>query len=374
MNVGLRGSFSHGRHPPLKVCLSYQTHTAGSVDDKRSSQMPDSTFFSAIKSVLIVRPNVRLGNNLLLTPLLAELEKKFPRARIDVLTSSQDAPALFSGFLTVDRVLVFPRHGASHLPEYLNVLRKLLSRHYDLVVDPCPKSRTSRLYSSLVRAKLRIGFGSDQKPAAANFFTATISQAPQHMGKYPVYLIRSVLGASGVQGQSESQAFPNLDIRLSPAEIAAARSILHQLLGEHALHKPVLGIFTEATGLKKLSITWWRELICELTTIAPELQVLAIAPPGQLTELAELAEPGRVYSWQSSDVRQVAAMIEAVGHFVCADSGVMHLAASTRAKVVGLFCHTDPLTYSPLSATGSAINPALGPRQVARALLSELTS
>jgi hypothetical protein len=173
MNVGLRGSFSHGRHLPLKVCLSYQTHTAGSVDDKRSSQMPDSTFFSAIKSVLIVRPNVRLGNNLLLTPLLAELEKKFPRARIDVLTSSQDAPALFSGFLTVDRVLVFPRHGASHLPEYLNVLRKLLSRHYDLVVDPCPKSRTSRLYSSLVRAKLRIGFGSDQKPAAANFFTAT---------------------------------------------------------------------------------------------------------------------------------------------------------------------------------------------------------
>jgi ADP-heptose:LPS heptosyltransferase len=108
--------------------------------------------------------------------------------------------------------------------------------------------------------------------------------------------------------------------------------------------------------------------------IFSRLQVLAIAPPGQLTELAELAEPGRVYSWQSSDVRQVAAMIEAVGHFVCADSGVMHLAASTRAKVVGLFCHTDPLTYSPLSATGWAINPALGQRQVARALLSELTS
>jgi ADP-heptose:LPS heptosyltransferase len=196
--------------------------------------MPDSTFFSAIKSVLIVRPNVRLGNNLLLTPLLAELEKKFPRARIDVLTSSQDAPALFSGFLTVDRVLVFPRHGASHLPAYLNVLRKLLSRHYDLVVDPSPKSRTSRLYASLVRAKLRIGFGSDQKPAAANFFTAAISQAPQHMGKYPVYLIRSVLGASGVQGQSESQAFPNLDIRLSPAEIAAARGVPPSILSSKA--------------------------------------------------------------------------------------------------------------------------------------------
>jgi heptosyltransferase-3 len=328
--------------------------------------MPDSTFFSAIKSVLIVRPNVRLGNNLLLTPLLAELEKKFPRARIDILTSSQDAPAIFSGFSTVDRVLVFPRHGASHLPEYLRVLRKLLSKPYDLVVDPCPKSRTSRFYTSLVRAKLRIGFGSDQKPAAANFFTAAISEAPKHMGKYPVYLVRSVLGASGAQGQFESQVFPNLDIRLSHAEIAAARSILHQVLGEHALRKPVLGIFTDATGLKKLSINWWRELISELTTIEPELQVLVIVPPGMQTELAE---PGRVYSWHSSDVRQVAAMIEAVGHFVCADSGVMHLAASTRAKVVGLFSHTDPMTYSPLSATGSAINPESGARQVATTLI-----
>lgn len=333
--------------------------------------MPDSTFFSAIKSVLIVRPNVRLGNNLLLTPLLAELEKKFPRARIDILTASQDAPAIFSGFSTVDRVLVFPRHGASHLPAYLQVMRELLSRQYDLVVDPCPKSRTSRFYTSLVRAKLRIGFGSDQKPAAANFFTAAISEAPQHMGKYPVYLVRSVLGASGAQGQFESKSFPTLDIRLSHDEIAAARSILHQLLGEHAVCKPVLGIFTEATGLKKLSINWWRDLIGELTILEPELQVLAIVPPGELTELAE---PGRVYSWQSSDVRQVAAMIEAAGRFVCADSGVMHLAASTRAKVVGLFSHTDPLTYSPLSATGLAINPGLGSRQVARSVLSELTS
>ncbi|MDP3516935.1 MAG: hypothetical protein Q8S94_07185 [Pseudohongiella sp.] len=68
--------------------------------------MPDSSFFSAIKSVLIVSPNVRLGNYLLLTPLLTELEKKFPRARIDILTASQNAPAIFSGFSTVDRVLV----------------------------------------------------------------------------------------------------------------------------------------------------------------------------------------------------------------------------------------------------------------------------
>jgi len=329
--------------------------------------MHDSTFFSAIRTILFVRPNVRLGNTLLLTPLLAELEQKFPCARIDILTACQDAPAIFAGFSTVDRVLVFPRHGASHLPAYLNVLKELLGRQYDLVIDPCPKSRSSRFYTSLAKAKLRVGFASQHKPAAANFFTAAILEAPQHMGKYPVYLVRSVLGASAAIGQTGSPAFPNLDIRLSDAEISAARHTLHQILGEHALRKPVLGIFTEATGLKKISINWWRDLIGELTMLEPELQVLAIVPPGELTELAE---PGRVYSWQSSDVRQVAAMIEAVGRFVCADSGVMHLAASTRAKVVGLFSHTDPLTYSPLSATGLAINPGLGTKQVALSVLS----
>ncbi|TFH75330.1 lipopolysaccharide heptosyltransferase family protein [Gammaproteobacteria bacterium LSUCC0112] len=332
--------------------------------------MPDSTFFSAIRSILVVRPNVRLGNNLLLTPLLAELEQKFPMARIDILTACQDAPAIFSGFPTVDRVLVFPRHGASHLPAYLRVMSDLLSKQYDLVVDPCPKSRSSRFYTELVRAKLRIGFESNHKPAAAKLFTARLSDAPPHMGKFPVYLVRSILGASSALDPVQSRLFPMLDIRLSDAEIAAARHSLHQLTGEHALHKPVLGIFTEATGLKKLPINWWRALIDELTTMVPELQVLVIVPPGTQTELAE---PGRVHSWHSSDVRQVAAMIEAVGHFVCADSGVMHLAASTRAQVVGLFSHTDPKTYSPLSATGSAMNSESGPGQVAAAVLSGLT-
>lgn len=333
--------------------------------------MPDSTFFSAIRSILIVRPNVRLGNNLLLTPLLAELEQKFPLARIDILTACQDAPAIFSGFPTVDRVLVFPRHGASHLPGYLSVLSELLRKQYDLVIDPCPKSRSSRFYTSLVNAKLRIGFESDHKPAAAKLFTARLSEAPQHMGKYPVYLVRSVLGTSSAQDPLQTRSFPMLDIRLSDAEIAAAQHILLQLTGEHASHKPVLGIFTEATGLKKLSINWWRGLIAELTVKAPELQVLVIVPPGTQTELAE---PGRVHSWYSSDVRQVAAMIEAVGHFVCADSGVMHLAASTRAHVVGLFSRTNPMTYGPLSATGLAIDPDTGSKQVVATVLSAINS
>lgn len=333
--------------------------------------MPDSTFFSAIRSVLVVRPNVRLGNNLLLTPLLAELEQKFPLARIDILTACQDAPAIFSGFSTVDRVLVFPRHGASHLPAYLRVMSELLSKQYDLVVDPCPKSRSSRFYTELVRAKLRIGFESDHKPAAAKLFTTRLSDAPPHMGKFPVYLLRSVLGASGKQDTWQSRLFPMLDVRLSHTEISAARHSLCQLLGDQALHKPMVGIFTEATGLKKLPINWWRGLIAELTTMVPELQMLVIVPPGTQTELAE---PGRVHSWHSSDVRQVAAMIEAVGHFVCADSGVMHLAASTRAHVLGLFSHTDPMTYSPLSVTGSAIDPESGPGQVAVAVLAGLTS
>jgi hypothetical protein len=67
---------------------------------------------------------------------------------------------------------------------------------------------------------------------------------------------------------------------------------------------------------------------------------------------------------------QLPAVDAVAGRFVCADSGVMHLAASARVKVVGLFSHTDPLTCSPLSATGLAINPGLGTKQVALSVLS----
>ncbi|WP_254427179.1 hypothetical protein [Rhodanobacter sp. C01] len=39
--------------------------------------------------ILLLRPNHRLGNTLLLTPLLIELEQRYPGAEIDLITTAK---------------------------------------------------------------------------------------------------------------------------------------------------------------------------------------------------------------------------------------------------------------------------------------------
>src|SRR5690606_40168455 len=49
----------------------------------------------AVKHILVVRPNHRLGNLLMLTPLLQELEMVFPNAKVDIFAKGGISPTLF---------------------------------------------------------------------------------------------------------------------------------------------------------------------------------------------------------------------------------------------------------------------------------------
>ena len=48
-----------------------------------------------VKRILISRPNGRLGNLLLITPLLQEIEATFPQCKIDLFIKGNLAPILF---------------------------------------------------------------------------------------------------------------------------------------------------------------------------------------------------------------------------------------------------------------------------------------
>ena len=48
-------------------------------------------------------------------------------------------------------------------------------------------------------------------------------------------------------------------------------------------------------------------------------------------------------------------MVAAADCFVCADSGLMHLAAATDATTVGLFKVTEPRLYAPRRGASCAV-------------------
>lgn len=79
----------------------------GHRDDISGTAVPER----GIHRILVVKVSHTLGNTLLLTPLLQELEARFPGAEVDIVTRNPVAEALFPGYPNVGRIFRVPRHG-----------------------------------------------------------------------------------------------------------------------------------------------------------------------------------------------------------------------------------------------------------------------
>ncbi len=282
---------------------------------------------AGIHRVLVCRPNHRLGNTVLMMPLLAELERHFPGAEVDVFGAGDAARDVYAGFGTLGRLWLLHAHALAHPLATLGTLRRLRRRSYDLVIDAASGSTSSRLAAALVRARFRLLVGEVEGPR------------PAHLAARPVHALRWALGAD------PSLPLPSPDLHLAPHERAEGRRALLQVLGADPAERPVLVVFPNATGSKRLPADWWRGFLDGLLQrIGPHHIVELVAADG--VSRLDNAYP----TYFTSDLRRLAAFIDAAGTYISADCGVMHLAAATSAITIGLFRSTDPRRYAPYGA------------------------
>lgn len=116
---------------------------------------PPGPALTGVRSILIVRPNMRLGNVLISTPLVVALRERFPAARIDYLGGSA-AAAVLKG-LPVDGVLAVPRAQFARPWRLIALGLRLRRRRYDLVVDGGHGSVSSMVCTWLAGARYRAG-------------------------------------------------------------------------------------------------------------------------------------------------------------------------------------------------------------------------
>ena len=76
------------------------TKNIGKPKTERNIILVDKT---EIKRVLICRPNGRLGNLLLITPLVQEVEEMFPNCKIDLFVKGGLAPIIFENYPVVNK-------------------------------------------------------------------------------------------------------------------------------------------------------------------------------------------------------------------------------------------------------------------------------
>jgi heptosyltransferase-3 len=287
-----------------------------------------------IQRILIVRPVHSLGNLLMLTSLLAELEQVFPGAEVDIAVALGVAQDLFRNFPQVKRIHQLPRHIPRSPLQYFKAVSALRRRRYDLVLNPDPNSNTGRLLCRLLRPKHLLSL---MEPA-------TGSAEERHMAKAPViWLRRQLPGSAG----NRSAAVPPLDIRLDESERRWGKAELdHISRSAEPIRTRTLALFTGGTGNKRLNPGWWEDFHGLLNERLHDFSCVEILPADGHSSLS-----GRLPTFYSTKIREVGAVIGAADAFIGTDSGIMHVASAVGAPTIGLFTTADPEVWSPFGAS-----------------------
>ena len=298
-----------------------------------------SVKISDVKKVLIIRPSHRLGNQLLLTPLVQEVINTFPDCKIDLFVKGGAAHPVFQNYDEVSRIIELPKQSFHH--PFLYAIRYMSVRRnrYDLVINAEKNSSSGRLLTSISRATLKI-FGNapdDVKKQYADH---------RHMSKYPVYNLRACLTRLGLS--TEKKAIPVLDIKLDDAEIAVGRSILGKIVNDN---KKKICIYTNATRDKCYSEDWWESLYSRLSMQYPDYEIFEMLPVENTSQINFKAP-----NFYSKDIREMGAVVRNADIFITADNGVMHLASASLTPTVGFFKATSTFAYGPYGNGNVAID------------------
>ncbi|RKR04988.1 ADP-heptose:LPS heptosyltransferase [Flavobacterium sp. 90] len=320
-----------------RKAMRFLTKNIGS-SQKDSKKIIDNP--SEIKQILICRPNARLGNLLLITPLIKEVSSAFPEAQIDLFVKGGLMPIILKNYTQIGDIIVLPKKPFSNLLAYAKVWFKIASKNYDLAINVDKDSSSGRLGVELSHAAFKF-YGDDLNE------NETKPKDYQHIAKYPVYNFRNFLKSVSVNTSEKSVS--KTDLKLDEKELVRGAEILHDKFDNN---KPTIAIFTYATGNKCFSEFWWKDFY-ELLKVKYErdYNILEILPVENVSQINFKAT-----SFYSKDIREIGAVIANTTLFIGADSGIMHLANAVHTPVIGLFSVSNLEKYKPFGNGSQGID------------------
>ena len=292
-----------------------------------------------IKKILICRPNPRLGNQLLITPLVQEVIATFPECEIDLFVNGGLAKIVFKNYKNVKRITQLPRKPFKELIKYSKGWLALKKHNYDIVINVVEGSSSGRLSAQFANAKYKF-FGDDIADLQLKY------QDYGHIAKQPVYNFRYYLTKLGFK--DNDKPVPSLDLKLSNSEIAEGQKLLQEIVKND---KKTICIFTFATGAKCYPESWWEPFYERLKTEYPNYNIIEILPVENVSQIGFKAP-----AFYSKDIREMGALIANTDVFIGADSGIMHLASAAQTPTVGLFSGTSINMYTPYNNNSVSID------------------
>lgn len=299
-----------------------------------------------IKNILIIRPNYRIGNLLFLTPLINELYKQIPDAKIDVIVGMKLAGKILEPLPNVDKVIDIPRKLLLHPLDLFRYIKQTRQKNYDITLNISGGSTSSQIVTALVKSKAKVSFSSDKLWAPFTHVQKRGKQTYIHMGLESLEFLRFFnLPIPSPQ--------PTLDIKLTQDELQEAKKDLENLLKQNNISndKKIITLFRNARFDKKISDEWWSQWLDEILSLDENIIFIDILSPDIPEKLND-----KVLAYGNKNLRVLGAFFQNCDLYVSADTGPMHLAVASQAKVLAFFNKTNMDLYGALGEGNKTID------------------
>ena len=285
--------------------------------------------------ILVVRLDERLGNLVMLMPLLASLKARYPTATIELLASPKHQEFLLLQPL-ISELLIFNKRKLLAYDGPFRTPRRLRKRHYDLAMDatnPTDPSATQAVLVRLSGARHTVGFDTAD---FGRLFSCPVKSPsePLHEIDLRLALLDPLPGEARVR-------IPTLAAVAMPTPNSAIGRFLQD---EVFFQKVVLINLGARLEAKRLS----GEDYAAIANVVHEkgfAVCLAYGPSEEqfakyvttLCPYTKLAPP--------TSVLELAALMTASCAVISCDTGPMHLAVGLGKPTCGIFVCTEPWRY-----------------------------
>lgn len=298
----------------------------------------DSVDRYAVKKILVSRPNHRLGNQLLITPLIQEIENQFPNAAIYLFSKGNIAKVIFQEYDSIVHYYHLPKNHFSEIGKYIWVWLTIIFTRFDLCINCVSNSSSGRIATMLPRSKYKINHDFDYESWNID------PQTFKHIAIKPIIDLRIYFNFISELDKN----IPKLNCKISLEESIAGKKIVENVKINKELK--TICIFTNATGSKCYDEEWWRTFLAPIESNKTNYEIIELLPVENISRV-NFKYP-TIYS---TDIREMAGIIENVAVFITADCGVMHLASATNTTTIGLFKFDNLNKYKPYGNSNFAI-------------------
>lgn len=298
---------------------------------------------SAPSRILVIRTDNRLGNLVLLEPLLRSVRNRFPLAELDILASDVFSELLeYQGY----NVIKVDKKGQIRNPaRFVSLIRKLRSRSYDVAIDaahPHSFSLSGAIGTVLSGAGCRIGTDAGN---SSGWYTNTVAEPP-----FDWHESRALHSLGSGWDRWPAWSPPELHFNDKGKRDAA-------------------GLHVGASGNKKYPL----ELLENIVDRICRKVILEIYWGSDKERETALYLRSRypVAVIRELSVSELIEKIAGLRLFITSDNGPMHIASAVSVPVIALFRIDNRDRFAPLSEGSKTFFAEEGPRpeEVAEAVL-----